>query len=584
MSTHVGTCRWSAWPTVLALFVAVGLTACSDSSSSPLGVDSLNPETSSTSGMTAASHTAGTSGANTVDLLAGQDIDVGDVTLTDDGTDLTVEITMEGDWCLTEVHIHAADSEDGIPQNKKGNPIPGQFEINEELTACESDLTRSLSLPEDPDNDGIVVAVHTVVHERVRTQVFQIGDVEVASSFSGDNSNCAGDCSDLTLLENYSDEFNQPDPNGPHTLGPSLGEEEPPFVDPFVVGTSSESSFPYNSNAGRGYATDFDVQWDGALPDGGELIISWSPGNSANETKTVSGDGVSATTFTAQGTVEQGEGWFLNQYKLVQHTIPVSALGDGTHTINFTHTTGDGTFWDWIRLVSFVDRAETAWGDGTRFVDRGNWATYITYVSPSCPAVTSASKVDLLEAPLGDVRAGANVDPDPQVFAESVLSDHGGFTLDIDASNNTNVTGDPAGFPVADGETVCSYYVHYDRGGVEASVDAASLTFESEIRGLIVAGTTNSSDIFHQQDLNTLCDTDAALGSEAVTYEMPGACGIDGDARGLEIFDSDPTLSSNQDPIQISTDAQTVTFSPAVFNKHDSFRVIVNPVGEIVEE
>ena len=92
---------------------------------------------------------------------------------------------------------------------------------------------------------------------------------------------------------------------------------------------------------------------------------------------------------------------------------------------------------------------------------------------------------------------------------------------------------------------------------------------------LIVAGTINTNDIFYKNGINTLCDTDAILGSPGTFYPVAGACGLDGDARGLEIFNADPTLpySTNQDPVEIL--GNTVHFDLRIYNKHDSLRVIL---------
>ena len=59
-------------------------------------------------------------------LIAGQHDDVGDVLVWDDDTSLFVKYVTD-DACLNEVHLEAASDLDGIPQTKKGNPIPGQF-------------------------------------------------------------------------------------------------------------------------------------------------------------------------------------------------------------------------------------------------------------------------------------------------------------------------------------------------------------------------------------------------------------------------------------------------------------------------
>ena len=66
-----------------------------------------------------------------VDLLAGQDTDVGDITVWNDGDNLYVEFdTTDSGELMLETHLAVATSLSDIPQTKKGNPIPGQFEYN----------------------------------------------------------------------------------------------------------------------------------------------------------------------------------------------------------------------------------------------------------------------------------------------------------------------------------------------------------------------------------------------------------------------------------------------------------------------
>jgi|GEM_PF-3112161 len=101
----------------------------------------------------------------TVDLLAGQFLDVGNVTIQDNGGILEVIIQIDNpapddqDWCLQAVHIEVADSESNIPQNNKGNPKIGQFDVNDDVN-CSTMETYSFG-PTPTGN--FVVAVHTVV-------------------------------------------------------------------------------------------------------------------------------------------------------------------------------------------------------------------------------------------------------------------------------------------------------------------------------------------------------------------------------------------------------------------------------------
>lgn len=208
MSTSGSWRRWSALPTVLALIIAVGLTACNDASSGPLGVDSqLTPAVSTP----LFSHTPAATDVE-YDLIAGQNIDVGDVTIADDGTDLIVHIDMNEGWCLTEVHIAAADGEPYIPQNNSGNPQPGQFDkwepgddwtgISDTPDCVTGDNYWEFPLPPDTDedgNDGIVVAVHTVVLGPEQTMsLYADGSESFLANTGPGTAAFTGECSNLT--------------------------------------------------------------------------------------------------------------------------------------------------------------------------------------------------------------------------------------------------------------------------------------------------------------------------------------------------------------------------------------------------
>ncbi|MFP3898529.1 MAG: hypothetical protein ACLFVD_04395 [Dehalococcoidia bacterium] len=315
--------------------------------------------------------------AECVTLYADQDIDVGTVCVWNDGTTLYVKYETSGDWVMTETHLAVGTDLADLPQSKKGNPIPGQFPEGAYYDPPVTEDTFALDLNGWDPRTVLYIAAHAVVVRPIEDcweEVWMIGDVETATCEAG-------------TLTNYANEFNwrKVDGSGNYTpvgdceQGPGLNLDEPPYTDPFIVGATPTSEFPYNSNTVRDYATDFDVQWNGSLLFGGELTISWSPGRSATEEKQVSGDGIVSTTFTATGSSQSGQGWFMDTYPLVEHSVALDALPAGDHTINFQHTRGDGTFWDWVLLEKPCEQWETAWADGTRFVSRGNWATYFTY-------------------------------------------------------------------------------------------------------------------------------------------------------------------------------------------------------------
>ena len=62
----------------------------------------------------------------TVMLVAGQTIDAGTVTVTNDANYIYVTYTTTNGWVLSQTHLYVGDCA-LIPINNPGNPIPGQF-------------------------------------------------------------------------------------------------------------------------------------------------------------------------------------------------------------------------------------------------------------------------------------------------------------------------------------------------------------------------------------------------------------------------------------------------------------------------
>ena len=69
-------------------------------------------------------------GATVTTLFAGQTIDTGTVTISNDASFVYVTYSVNDPWTITAVHLAVADSLAGIPQNKNNNPQPGHFPIN----------------------------------------------------------------------------------------------------------------------------------------------------------------------------------------------------------------------------------------------------------------------------------------------------------------------------------------------------------------------------------------------------------------------------------------------------------------------
>jgi hypothetical protein len=102
-----------------------------------------------------------------VTLYAGQSIDAGTVTVTNDASNLYVTFTATAPWLLSQTHVHVADSLAGIPQTKTGNPKIGNFAYQTTHVPATSTFTYSISksaLSLDV-NQSVVIAAHAVVDQ-----------------------------------------------------------------------------------------------------------------------------------------------------------------------------------------------------------------------------------------------------------------------------------------------------------------------------------------------------------------------------------------------------------------------------------
>ena len=100
------------------------------------------------------------------DLVAGGDQVVGSVTVTNDTMNIFVTFTTIDGWNMTETHLHIAnESVDGIPQTKKGNPRPGQFDYSEEHEPCVDVYT--YVIPLNGLSGEVYIAAHAVVQKPI---------------------------------------------------------------------------------------------------------------------------------------------------------------------------------------------------------------------------------------------------------------------------------------------------------------------------------------------------------------------------------------------------------------------------------
>ncbi len=552
------------------------------------------------------------------DLLAGQDIDVGYVEVWNDGDNLYVKYVVEKEgWCMTETHLHVAESEEDIPQtdsrgrgNSGGNPIPGQFEYSMEHD-CVTEYTYEISLSDFDVNcsEDLTVAAHAVVEYNGYTDVEETLYLSNGGTDGQDglfSVDLSGEKANLTQLYSFDESGNfsfvnhigaTPDGSTVYAVSEDTGH----------LGAYSVSDETF-TDLGEIEGYPGEVVQVAVSPEGQLYMTSKNDNlytvNTSDLSATLVGDtginvGGADIAFGADGTLYLYSSAITNLYTVDTTTGLATFVGDtgkvltglairdggtgqlvgsGTDDNIYVINKTDGSVMDTYPMVmdgeSYdhkwgdmtvgelskpIYQEETAWGDGLDF-DGANWATYFTYtVQCVCPSITSSSNVIVLDAPLTDVSPGGDTSETPQVFAEYAGTDHGGFMMDINSTNDVSLSN--GGYSVAADTPVCSYYVHFDDGDTgDRDVVTGNISFDGSVMGLIVAG-TYTNDIFSPHDIYTMYDVDDILGNNDTIYPSYDP----NNGRGLEY--------PNQDPVSIS--GNTVDFTMEISNKHDSFRIIL---------
>lgn len=292
----------------------------------------------------------------TTDLLAGQDIDVGDVLVWNDGDYLYVKYDItDPDWCLAETHLQVATSLDGIPQ-KNGNPIPGQFEYKNPL-GCVDGYTYEIPLTWDPDTE-LYIAAHALVRgpKASMTVVSTAGDtvygpLDTNPGLEGD----WGEAKAAVLTQNL--------------LSPPWSW--PAIADATWISTALDTE-QWTTATWRRFSKSFDVP---GYPAGGSL------------------------TLTADN-----EYWAYLGGALLGHDDNIFNL----ETLPFTPVAGTNTFdflvqnWSgspqggnpnglvYKAEICYYAGQESAWDAGEAFPGK-NWATYSTYTVQGGPTVTEGA-------------------------------------------------------------------------------------------------------------------------------------------------------------------------------------------------
>jgi len=286
-----------------------------------------------------------------IDLLAGQIDDIGDVLVWNDAENLYVKFVYEGSECgFLEVHLQV--DKDSFSQdilNKKGNPIPGQFENSYDVGCFTEKLfTYDLAAEGFECGDVLKIAAHAVVPS---------GEVN-ADSLDGPAyaTNVFNVTPGTGSVRDPSTTLGAPDSEYNVANFYSLGFEgciELEFED-FVGGTLTvyEVTWQHPTNFTK-YpleSADISVSADGA---------NWTYLGKADNSGQSSSNLPIPNVFTLEECIK---------YVRICDTTDSSLFGSGANAFDL----------DAIEAEYYCEK-ETAWGAGTRFVDKGNWATYFTY-------------------------------------------------------------------------------------------------------------------------------------------------------------------------------------------------------------
>lgn len=95
-------------------------------------------------------------------FYAGQTIDAGTITVSNDNTNLYVTFTTIGGWQMKESHLYVGPLS-GLPSTPKGNPKIGNFPYKQEHEAGVNSYTYTIPLSSLGESDCIAVAAHAAV-------------------------------------------------------------------------------------------------------------------------------------------------------------------------------------------------------------------------------------------------------------------------------------------------------------------------------------------------------------------------------------------------------------------------------------
>lgn len=352
-----------------------------------------------------------------VPRLAAQTIDVETVTAQQDGTNLLVTYdTSAGEWELVETHLHIGDAFSDLPTNRSGNPQVGRFDYSG-LPDPAPDTVAEYTIDISGMSGDLVIAVHAVVLDEQVIQAAPYSGIEVV------------DTRQAWRFDGTPVRSQRSNPNA--VLSRDFGQNESNFYSLGYGGSLNQDGSGVASYFGEAFedrrdpaeikemeawiSSGFAAQLADTESNAGWIIIRFDPSilNIEDDVDMWVVEDTWGLPYPLElaavfGKVGETDDWeFIclahNQEPApdvtgIIHTVSECELGDLDEAIYILvqdvtdpawfsglypaqAATLDGYDLNTVEaLQDHVEhRDETAWGAGSRFVDRGNWATYFEY-------------------------------------------------------------------------------------------------------------------------------------------------------------------------------------------------------------
>ena len=381
---------------------------------------------------------------------AGQNINVGTVEVWDDTVELTVKYNVPDPWCITETHLHVACDDNPIPVNRKGNPIPGHFDYGSEHEISENVTVEEFTIPlEDINCCNLDIAAHAVVE--------QLTDGCADSVYGFDQGTQKDDISVSSERSNATNTLGSAEEHYFFSLG-FMGEAVPggwiilEFED--YVGTCLtvvEQSPGTEYKEGDGYPLEQAKVYVSTESDN---PTDWTYLGMANNQ--IAGGSEAGQSHENVFDLEE----CIKFVKIVDQTDP-TLHGDTADAFDLDAVCGGPCY-----------QEETAWADGVRFVQQGNWATYFQYCMCDPELINGGFELPVLtSSPAWDLVISSEVkwtvnwyDACSNAPADALLELHrnywkpyeGDQYVELDTDCNPNITREAASVKISQILTTCA--------------------------------------------------------------------------------------------------------------------------------